>query len=236
MLAVPDDEAAVDEYVLDADRIAMGVLVRGPIGDLLGVEDDEIRPGAHPDHAAILEPEPAGRQPRHLVNGLRQREDALLAGVFAEYAGKRPVASRMRLALSQLAVRRAGRAVGADHHARGRQRAPEGALVELEEGHGSLARLLHDELDGRLEGIQAARGGDLREPSALGVLPPGAVGDHDVLPADPVQQALPRHWKLELASDARADLRVGEALEHGVDRSEERRVGKECRSRWSPYH
>ena len=24
--------------------------------------------------------------------------------------------------------------------------------------------------------------------------------------------------------------------EFGVDRSEERRVGKECRSRWSPYH
>src|SRR5256886_16798934 len=23
---------------------------------------------------------------------------------------------------------------------------------------------------------------------------------------------------------------------HGMDRSEERRVGKECRSRWSPYH
>ena len=22
----------------------------------------------------------------------------------------------------------------------------------------------------------------------------------------------------------------------GMDRSEERRVGKECRSRWSPYH
>ena len=28
-----------------------------------------------------------------------------------------------------------------------------------------------------------------------------------------------------------------EAMEQGaVDRSEERRVGKECRSRWSPYH
>src|SRR2546422_6704719 len=25
-------------------------------------------------------------------------------------------------------------------------------------------------------------------------------------------------------------------LEGGVERSEERRVGKECRSRWSPYH
>src|ERR1051326_214105 len=27
-----------------------------------------------------------------------------------------------------------------------------------------------------------------------------------------------------------------DAVEFGVDRSEERRVGKECRSRWSPYH
>ena len=26
------------------------------------------------------------------------------------------------------------------------------------------------------------------------------------------------------------------AKEAGVTRSEERRVGKECRSRWSPYH
>ena len=25
-------------------------------------------------------------------------------------------------------------------------------------------------------------------------------------------------------------------LEAGMNRSEERRVGKECRSRWSPYH
>ena len=25
-------------------------------------------------------------------------------------------------------------------------------------------------------------------------------------------------------------------LEKGYNRSEERRVGKECRSRWSPYH
>ncbi len=25
-------------------------------------------------------------------------------------------------------------------------------------------------------------------------------------------------------------------LEYLIDRSEERRVGKECRSRWSPYH
>src|SRR2546430_17149685 len=30
--------------------------------------------------------------------------------------------------------------------------------------------------------------------------------------------------------------RISEALHHLTLRSEERRVGKECRSRWSPYH
>src|SRR2546427_11521968 len=35
-----------------------------------------------------------------------------------------------------------------------------------------------------------------------------------------------------------ADLLHAHAYEHAVrgDRSEERRIGKECRSRWSPYH
>ena len=36
-----------------------------------------------------------------------------------------------------------------------------------------------------------------------------------------------------------ADKYIRFALEediHSEDRSEERRVGKECRSRWSPYH
>ena len=31
-------------------------------------------------------------------------------------------------------------------------------------------------------------------------------------------------------------ISISEALETPVSRSEERRVGKECRSRWSPYH
>ena len=29
---------------------------------------------------------------------------------------------------------------------------------------------------------------------------------------------------------------IADALDGKIDRSEERRVGKECRSRWSPYH
>src|ERR1035438_4334289 len=36
-------------------------------------------------------------------------------------------------------------------------------------------------------------------------------------------------------ADANGDLQEPESTDHS-DRSEERRVGKECRSRWSPYH
>ena len=32
------------------------------------------------------------------------------------------------------------------------------------------------------------------------------------------------------------EMKAGDALQDGAQRSEERRVGKECRSRWSPYH
>src|SRR2546427_522325 len=37
-------------------------------------------------------------------------------------------------------------------------------------------------------------------------------------------------------SDAIASRFAGSRWQHRVRRSEERRVGKECRSRWSPYH
>src|SRR2546427_2441036 len=43
----------------------------------------------------------------------------------------------------------------------------------------------------------------------------------------------PRTLKDSAATEsARSDI----AMRHVNDRSEERRVGKECRSRWSPYH
>src|SRR2546427_12034448 len=39
-----------------------------------------------------------------------------------------------------------------------------------------------------------------------------------------------------LAAPAGTPPAVIERLNHALNRSEERRVGKECRSRWSPYH
>src|SRR2546426_12697950 len=44
--------------------------------------------------------------------------------------------------------------------------------------------------------------------------------------------ALPR-WTRADAHPAASDL---DAINKEIERSEERRVGKECRSRWSPYH
>src|SRR3712207_9175535 len=42
-----------------------------------------------------------------------------------------------------------------------------------------------------------------------------------------------KDWKLLLS---RVKPGMPEPVQRFVDRSEERRVGKECRSRWSPYH
>src|SRR2546430_14250588 len=46
--------------------------------------------------------------------------------------------------------------------------------------------------------------------------------------------AIPLNESLPFAFGVALDGVVGFALD-GCDRSEERRVGKECRSRWSPY-
>ena len=42
--------------------------------------------------------------------------------------------------------------------------------------------------------------------------------------------------KFRMAKGGKADSRLKRAGVSGYNRSEERRVGKECRSRWSPYH
>ena len=41
---------------------------------------------------------------------------------------------------------------------------------------------------------------------------------------------------LDLTYVKRVSTEIGRALQRKRERSEERRVGKECRSRWSPYH
>ena len=40
----------------------------------------------------------------------------------------------------------------------------------------------------------------------------------------------------ELKGEIEAKIKANGVEKFTLDRSEERRVGKECRSRWSPYH
>ena len=55
---------------------------------------------------------------------------------------------------------------------------------------------------------------------------------HASLLADPLRPVS----KADIAALADADYRALAATIRQLRRSEERRVGKECRSRWSPYH
>src|SRR3712207_7441346 len=61
------------------------------------------------------------------------------------------------------------------------------------------------------------------------------------LPATPNPETIRRYLNAQLRPDElpRLEAQVNAALADDIPprvRSEERRVGKECRSRWSPYH
>src|SRR6266545_3463652 len=146
VLTVLDDEACVDEHVLDARRVLVGLLVRRAIGDAARVEHHEVGFRPDRDDTPVFEPEAARRERRHLVNCLWQRQHALLARVLPQHAREGTVTPGVRLARGQLTVRRERRAVGADHHRRVHKGPPQVALVELEKDHGPLAALGNDQL------------------------------------------------------------------------------------------
>src|SRR2546427_5906679 len=55
-------------------------------------------------------------------------------------------------------------------------------------------------------------------------------------PVDAAERALPEAFDCRPADEQVAGGRRRAGAEPNHRRSEERRVGKECRSRWSPYH
>ena len=71
-----------------------------------------------------------------------------------------------------------------------------------------------------------------------------ALGLRDLLgPAEALAQATPKRGGKFVYTNLYPNNRMGDAKngKHpyyllDINRSEERRVGKECRSRWSPYH
>ena len=62
------------------------------------------------------------------------------------------------------------------------------------------------------------------------------VEDSIVLELKSVENLLPIHTAQILTYLKLSEHNLGLLINFNVTRSEERRVGKECRSRWSPYH
>ena len=69
-----------------------------------------------------------------------------------------------------------------------------------------------------------------------GYIPERAIGYRDDNTITPIYRDTSYH-ETERGMELRREMIVGgrKFFVHGI-RSEERRVGKECRSRWSPYH
>ena len=58
----------------------------------------------------------------------------------------------------------------------------------------------------------------------------------DFEPSTPADLLLPEDLAVTILINSRVGPRAFQAVQKRAHRSEERRVGKECRSRWSPYH
>ena len=96
---------------------------------------------------------------------------------------------------------------------------------------------------GMLAEISAKDGDTVAVGAILGMIKEGAGGKAAAAKAAPAAEAKPaaKPAPAQPPKVAAADAPLAPsvrkiATETGTDRSEERRVGKECRSRWSPYH
>src|SRR3712207_9530719 len=69
-----------------------------------------------------------------------------------------------------------------------------------------------------------------------GVLQPGFKWSEHIKPLVQTDSCQVEHNAILLSGRIKTVMEDGSEMEIGPGRSEERRVGKECRSRWSPYH
>src|SRR5207249_10511304 len=113
-----DHRHAVHEHVFHPRRKLMRVLERREILDLFRIEDDDVRPEAGLEHAAVGEAHARGGQRRELANRVLERERVLLADVLPQDAGERPVRPGVWMLESEQPVRRRPLRIVVDRHPR----------------------------------------------------------------------------------------------------------------------
>ena len=62
MMAVVDDHCTVDQNVIDAFRVLLGIIVCGHVGDTIRIEHDHIGPIAFAQQTSIFQAENLRRQ------------------------------------------------------------------------------------------------------------------------------------------------------------------------------
>src|SRR6266480_113462 len=139
------------------------------------------------------------------------------------------------------AVRLAAELIRIDTTNRGRGDArerPAAEYVAAALAEAGLDPVLLERTPGRANVVARIEGADPARPALL------LHGHLDVVPAEPADWSVPPFsgevrdgvlWGRG-AVDMKNAVAVLVAVARGLARSEERRVGKECRSRWAPYH
>ena len=79
----------------DASRIAARLFKRGAVSDQGGIEHDDVGRGAAPQDAAVNEAQRCGWAACHLVDRLRQRQEAEFACVVTQDTREGTIETRM---------------------------------------------------------------------------------------------------------------------------------------------
>src|SRR4030042_2302488 len=93
-----NDNLAVDDHVFHSDGGWMRIDPGRPVGNLIWVEHNQVGAVCRLEPPPLLEPEPRGRNGRHLVDHPLERHKFLFPDVFSERAGKSAIVAGMRLA------------------------------------------------------------------------------------------------------------------------------------------
>ena len=98
VMAVIDDHSTVDQNVIDAFRILLGIIVCGHVGDTIRIEYDDVGPIAFAQQTSIFQTENLRRHEKSFCESRRQSENFLIAGIFAEHSRVGAEAARVRFA------------------------------------------------------------------------------------------------------------------------------------------
>ena len=199
-------DTTAHDHVVDALGIAVRIFVRRGVGDTLGIEDDEIGPGADADLAAIGEPQMPRGERRHLAHRVFEGHDVLVARVAAQHARERAVRARMRLAERRRPIRCVRRRVAPDRDVRLRHDVAHVVLIHRVVDDLDVAVVLDERVTRPLEGILPRLAREIGDRATAVLGPPPSTRDDDAIP---VAAGLG-----VLVTDARAHRRILQALAH----------------------